>query len=137
MNLKEFLTDNQIEMCNSIGIDIDENKQYTSEELYELEHALTEYIEENCIKEEFIEMEEELDSIVDILMDLENESNEENPIELEIIENDHVKLTNGKTGTVIDITNNAYTVEVDEEFKTGNLDEDIMIVAENSIVGRA
>ncbi len=136
MNLKEYLSNDQIEMCNNIGIIIEENKEYNSEELYELERSLTEYIEENCIKEDFWKIEEELDSIVDILMDLENESNEDNPIELEIVENDHVKLTNGKNGIVIDITNNAYTVEVDEEFKTGNLDEDIMIVAENSIIGR-
>ena len=35
-----------------------------------------------------------------------------------------------------DITNNIYTIEVDEEFKTGDIDEDIMIVAANNIIGK-
>ena len=39
-------------------------------------------------------------------------------------------------GTVIDITNNVYTIEIDEDFKNGNIDDDIMIVAANSIIGK-
>lgn len=46
------------------------------------------------------------------------------------------RLNNGKSGIVADITNNVYTIEVDEKFKTGNIDDDIMIVAANSIIGR-
>jgi hypothetical protein len=78
--------------------------------------------------------EEKFDEILDIIMDLENEEDDTNPFQEEYHENDHVELNNGKTGYIIDITNNAYTIEVDEQFKTGNLDEDVMIVAENSIV---
>ena len=55
---------------------------------------------------------------------------------VEINEDDHVELNNGKSGIVADITNNVYTIEVDEKFKTGNIDDDIMIVAANSIIGR-
>ena len=76
------------------------------------------------------------DEILDILMDLENESDEINPMIVEINEDDHVELNNGKSGIVEDIKNNVYTIEVDVKFKTGNIDDDIMIVAANSIIGR-
>ena len=81
-------------------------------------------------------IEEKYDEILYILMDLENESDEINPMIVEINEDDHVELNNGKSGIVADITNNVYTIEVDEKFKTGNIDDDIMIVAANSIIGR-
>lgn len=135
MNLKENLSESQIKLCENAGIILDSDNQ-SLEELLEIERKLVEYIEQNCINEDFIEIEEEYDQIVDIVMDLESESSDDNEISTEIVENDHVKLTNGKCGVVIDCTNNAYTIEIDEEYKTGKLDEDIMIVALSNIVGR-
>lgn len=100
-----------------------------------MEHEILEYINENCANEEFYQVEEDYDEILDIIMDLENESDDINPMVVEIRENDHVELNNGKRGVIIDITNNIYTIEVDEIFKTGDIDNDIMIVSSNSILG--
>ena len=135
MILQDYLNDDQINLCEEAGIII-EDKDYSYEELYTIEHDVTEFINKNCVDEKIYLLEEKFDEILDILIDLENESDEINPMILEINEDDHVKLNNGKYGTVADITNNIYTIEVDEEFKTGDIDEDIMIVAANNIIGK-
>lgn len=135
MILKDYLNDDQVNLCEESGIII-EDKDYSCEEIFKIEHMISEYMNENCADEKFYLLEEKFDEILDILMDLENESDEINPMILEINEDDHVELNNGKSGIVADITNNVYTIEVDEAFKTGDIDEDIMIVAANSIVGK-
>lgn len=134
MILKEYFNEEQCGLCREVGIDIEE-RNYSNEELYEMEKNILAYINENCINEEFYLKEEKFDEIIDIIMDLENEDNQENTFSVEISENDHVKLSNGKTGYVIDITNNAYTIEIDEKYKTGNIDDDIMITSSNNIIG--
>ena len=136
MILQDYLNEDQVNLCEETGIII-EDRDYSTEELYNIEHQISEYINENFTDEKFYLLEEKFDEILDILMDLENESDEINPMILEVYENDHVELNNGKFGTVADITNNIYTIEIDEEYKTGNIDDDIMIVAANSIIGRA
>ena len=133
MILREYFSEEQQDLCREAGVIIEE-RDYNSEELYEMEQTILAYVEENCINEEFYRVEEKFDEIIDIIMDLENDEANDTSLSIEFHENDHVELNNGKTGYIIDITNNAYTVEVDEQFKTGNLDEDVMIVAENSIV---
>lgn len=133
MKLKEFLDENQIELCEKANITI-EDREYTLEELCQIEHDIIEYVNERCIDEEFYLLEEEYDKIVDIIMDLESEDNNDNQLIIDASEGEHVKLSNGKTGIVVDATNNVYTVEIDEEFKTGSLDDDICIVAINSII---
>lgn len=133
MILKDYLNDDQVNLCEENGIFIEE-KDYSCEEIFNLEHQIIEYIDENCAEEKFYLLEEKFDEILDILMDLENENDEINPIFFEINEDDHIELNNGKTGIVIDASNNVYTIEIDEKFKTGNIDEDIMIVASNSIL---
>lgn len=133
MKLKEFLDENQIELCEKANITI-EDREYTLEELCQIEHDIIEYVNEHCIDEEFYLLEEEYDKIVDIIMDLESEENDDNQLIIDASEGEHVKLSNGKTGIVVDATNNVYTVEIDEEFKTGSLDDDICIVAINSII---
>lgn len=133
MILQEYFSEEQQDLCREAGIVIEE-RDYNSEELYEMEQQILAYVEENCINEDFYKIEEKYDEIIDIIMDLENEEAEDTSLSIEFNENDHVELNNGKTGYIIDITNNAYTIEVDEQFKTGNLDEDVMIVAENSII---
>lgn len=134
MYLKDYLSKEQISMLEEIGIGIFE-KDCSCEDLYILEHDINEYINENYLKNEnFFEVEEQLDDILNIIMDLENECDEIDPMNDDIIENDHIELNNGKLGIVIDITNNAYTIEIDEEYRTGNIDDDIVIVAQNSIV---
>lgn len=135
MILKDYLNDDQVNLCEESGIII-EDKDYSCEEIFKIEHMISEYMNENCADEKFYLLEEKFDEILDILMDLENESDEINPMILEINEDDHVELNNGKLGIVADITNNVYTIEVDEAFRTGDIDEDIMIVAVNSIVGK-
>lgn len=135
MILKDYLNDDQVNLCEESGIII-EDKDYSCEEIFKIEHMISEYMNENCADEKIYLLEEKFDEILDILMDLENESDEINPMILEINEDDHVELNNGKLGIVADITNNVYTIEVDEAFKTGDIDEDIMIVAANSIIGK-
>lgn len=135
MILKDYLNDDQVNLCEESGIII-EDKDYSCEEIFKIEHMISEYMNENCADEKIYLLEEKFDEILDILMDLENESDEINPMILEINEDDHVELNNGKLGIVADITNNVYTIEVDEAFRTGDIDEDIMIVAANSIVGK-
>lgn len=135
MNLKEYLNDDQMELCEKANIYV-ENKEYTLEELCQIEHDLLEYVNEHCIDEDFYMLEEEYDKIVDIIMDLESEDNNDNQLIVDASEGEHVKLSNGKTGIVVDATNNVYTIEIDEEFKTGNLDDDICIVAINSIIAK-
>ncbi len=133
MILQEYFSEEQLDLCREVGIIIEE-RDYNSEELYELEQKILDYIYQNVANENFYMKEEKFDEILDIIMDLENEEDDTNPFQEEYHENDHVELNNGKAGYIIDITNNAYTIEVDEKFKTGNLDEDVMIVAENSII---
>lgn len=133
MILQEYFSEEQLDLCREVGIVIEE-RDYNSEELYDLEQKILDYIYQNVANENFYMKEEKFDEILDIIMDLENEEDDTNPFQEEYHENDHVELNNGKTGYIIDITNNAYTIEVDEHFKTGNLDEDVMIIAENSIV---
>lgn len=136
MILQDYFNDEQIDLCREVGIVIEE-RDYSCEELYNIEHEILDYINENCMDEKFYLIEEKFDEVLDILMDLENEEDETNPFAVEISENDHVELNNGKTGIVVDLTNNVYTIEVDEKYKTGNIDDDIMIVASNSILGLA
>lgn len=133
MILQDYFSEEQLNLCREIGIIIEE-RDYNSEELYELEQKILDYIYQNVADEKFYLMEEKFDEILDIIMDLENEEDDTNPFQIDIHENDHVELNNGKTGIVVDITNNVYTIDIDEKYKTGNLDEDVMIVAENSIV---
>ncbi|MBR2704615.1 MAG: hypothetical protein IKE91_04010 [Clostridia bacterium] len=133
MILQDYFSEEQLDLCREVGIVIEE-RDYNSEELYELEQTILDYIYQNVAEDNFYMLEEKFDEILDIIMDLENEEDDTNPFQEEYHENDHVELNNGKTGIIVDITNNVYTVEVDEKFKTGNLDEDVMIVAENSIV---
>ena len=132
MILLEYFTEEQADLCREAGIIIEE-RDYNSEELYEMEHKLLEHINNNCMNEDFYMSEEKFDEIIDIIMDLENEEAEDNFNTVEFNENDHIELTNGKRGIIIDKTNNAYTIEIDEPFRTGNIDDDIVIVAENSI----
>lgn len=136
MFLKDYLSTEEINLLDNAEIICGE-KDYSFEELYTLEHEILEYINEHCAEEKFFRNEEMFDKILDIIMDLENESSEVNPVTVEIHENDHVELTNGKTGVVVDLTNNVYTIEIDEDLKTGNIDDDILIVASNSILGLA
>ena len=136
MYLKDYLSTEEMNLLEKSQL-INQEKDYSFEELYNLEHEILEYINEHCVEEAFYKNEEIFDKILDVIMDLENESSEVNPIAIEIHENDHVELTNGKTGMVVDLTNNVYTIEVDEELKTGNIDDDILIVASNSILGLA
>ena len=90
MILQDYLNDDQINLCEEAGIII-EDKDYSYEELYTIEHDITEFINKNCVDEKIYLLEEKFDEILDILIDLENESDEINQMILEINEDDHVK----------------------------------------------
>ena len=137
MNLKENLTVKQLDKLEDLDIIIG-NEDYTEEQVLELEKDLLEYIEENCLAEgenkdninaklteEGYEIREIVSTLSDILyaegdQDLVDEILEENEVK--------VKLKDGRIGILIDVTNSVATVEIDEQFRTGNLDEDIAII---------
>ena len=75
MILLDYLNEDQVDLCKEVGINIEE-KDYSCEELYNIEHRIWDYINENCTDEKFYLMEEKFDEIIDIIMDLENENDE-------------------------------------------------------------
>ena len=137
MNIKENLTAKQLDKLEDLDIIIG-NEDYTEEQVLELEKDLLEYIEENCLAEgenkdninaklteEGYEIREIVSTLSDILyaegdQDLVDEILEENEVK--------VKLKDGRIGLLIDVTNSVATVEIDEQFRTGNIDEDIAII---------
>lgn len=77
---------------------------------------------------------EEYEDIIDILVDFEDEINpEKNNIESYIEENDRVIMKDGRHGVLVDITENMYTIEIDDKYKTGKVDDDILIVESSEI----
>lgn len=137
MNLKENLTSKQLDKLEDLDIIIG-SEDYTEEQVLELEKDLLEYIEENCLAEgenkdnlyaklteEGYEIREIVSTLSDILYvegdrDLVDDILEENEVK--------VKLKDGRIGLLIDVTNSVATVEIDKQFRTGNLDEDIAII---------
>lgn len=142
MNLKENLTVKQLDKLEDLDIIIG-NEDYTEEQVLELEKDLLEYIEENCLAEgenkdninaklteEGYEIREIVSTLSDILyaegdQDLVDEILEENEVK--------VKLKDGRIGLLIDVTNSVATVEIDEQFRTGNIDEDIAIIEHDEL----
>lgn len=142
MNLKENLTAKQLDKLEDLDIIIG-NEDYTEEQVLELEKDLLEYIEENCLAEgeskdninaklteEGYEIREIVSTLSDILyaegdQDLVDDILEENEVK--------VKLKDGRIGILIDVTNSVATIEIDEKFRTGNLDEDIVIIEYDEI----
>lgn len=136
MYLINILNERQLKLCNKAGVNI-ENKEYTKEELYQFEQKLLEYLNLYCVDEadEITELGEEYETIIDLLVDYEEENNtEKSNIETYLEENDRVKIKDGRTGTLVDITENMHTIEIDEKYKTGNIDEDILIVDASEII---
>lgn len=135
MKLLNNLSERQIKLCNKANIDI-ESKDYELNELYDIEQKLLKYLNLYCIDEddEVTSLGEEYEDLIDLLVDLEDEQNPEKPgIENYIEENDKVKMKDGRTGTLVDITENMYTIEIDDKYKTGNVDDDILIVESSEI----
>lgn len=136
MYLINILNERQLKLCNKAGVNI-ENKEYTKEELYQFEKKLLEYLNLYCVDEadEITELGEEYETIIDLLVDYEEENNtEKSNIETYLEENDRVKIKDGRTGILVDITENMHTIEIDEKYKTGNIDEDILIVDASEII---
>ena len=135
MKLINMLNERQLKLCSKANVII-ENKEYSMKELYDFEQRLLEYLNLYCIDEEagFAELGEEYEKIIDLLVDYEDEKNpEKSNIETYLEENDKVEMKDGRTGILVDITENMYTVEIDERYKTGNIDEDILIVEAQEI----
>ncbi len=135
MKLINMLNERQLKLCSKANVII-ENKEYSMKELYDFEQRLLEYLNLYCIDEEdeVTELGEEYEEIIDLLVDYEDEKNpEKSNIETYLEENDKVEMKDGRTGILVDITENMYTVEIDERYKTGNIDEDILIVEAQEI----
>lgn len=136
MNLLNNLNERQIKLCKKANVDL-ENKDYTLDELYDIEQKLLEYLNLYCIDEddEVTLLGEEYENLIDLLVDLEDVENPEKPgIENYVEENDKVKMKDGRTGTLVDITENMYTVEIDDKYKTGDVNDDILIVESSEII---
>lgn len=135
MKLINILNERQLKLCSKANVII-ENKEYSMEELYEFEQKLLEYLNLYCIDEEdeVTELGEEYEEIIDLLVDYEDEKNpEKSNIATYLEENDKVEMKDGRTGVLVDITENMYTVEIDERYKTGDIDKDILIVEAQEI----
>lgn len=135
MKLINMLNERQLKLCSKANVTI-ENKEYSMKEVYDFEQRLLEYLNLYCIDEEdeVTELGEEYEEIIDLLVDYEDEKNpEKSTIETYLEENDKVEMKDGRTGILVDITENMYTVEIDERYKTGNIDEDILIVEAQEI----
>ncbi|MCI8965935.1 MAG: hypothetical protein HFJ43_06320 [Clostridia bacterium] len=136
MYLINILNERQLKLCSKAGAYI-ENKEYSIEELYQFEQKLLEYLNLYCVDEadEITELGEEYEDIIDLLVDYEEDNNpRKSNIETYLEENDRVKIKDGRTGTLVDITENMHTIEIDDKYKTGNIDEDILIVEASEIV---
>jgi len=135
MKLIEYLDERQLKLCSKASVEI-ENRDYNLEELETFEEKLLEYLNLYCIDEddEITELGEEYEEIIDILVDFEDEINpNKSNIDSYVEENDRVIMKDGRHGVLVDITENMYTVEIDDEYKTGNIDEDILIVESTEI----
>lgn len=136
MKLIENLDERQLKLCQKANVII-EDKEYSMGELYEFEQRLLEYLNLYGIddEDEVTELGEEYEEIIDILVDFEDEQNPETSNVKDFVEEaDRVKLKDGRTGVLADITENMYTIEIDEEYRTGNVDDDILIVEATEIV---
>lgn len=143
MNLKENLEPEQLEKLEELDVII-ENEDYTEEQVLELEKDLLEYIEENCLKEgeskdninaKLTDEGYEIRNIVETLSEILYNEGDADLVD-DILEETEikVKLKDGRTGILIDVTNNIATVEVDEKFRKGNIEEDIVIVEYDNLI---
>lgn len=143
MNIKEGLKSKQLDKLEDLGVII-ENEEYTEEEVLELEKELLEYIEENCLQEgenkdninaKLTDEGYEIRKIVETLSDILYSEGDVDLVD-DILEESEIKVTlkDGRTGILIDVTNNIATVEIDEKFRKGNIDEDIVIVEYSSLI---
>ena len=135
MKLINCLNERQIILCKKANVII-EDKDYDLKTLEDFEEKLLEYLNLYCIdyEDEVTPLGEEYEDIIDILVDFEDDINpEKNNIDSYVEENDRVIMKDGRHGVLVDITENMYTVEIDDEYKTGNVDEDILIVESSEI----
>ena len=135
MKLFECLNERQIALCKKANV-IVENVEYDLETLERFEEKLLEYLNLYCIDEddEVTELGEEYEDIIDILVDVEDDVNPDTSnIESYVEEGDIVIMKDGRRGVLVDITENMYTIEIDEKYKTGNVDDDILIVEASEI----
>ena len=138
MIIRRF-TDRQKSLIKKAGIEI-EDREYDLDELLHMDDVLLKDLNSDCIDENDDVTEEgcEYEDIIDKLVDLEYEANPSYTDELlsgYVEENSHVELNNGRRGVVADISNEAYTIEIDDEYKKGNVEDDICIVPLNAIRG--
>ena len=60
MILQDYLNDDQVNLCEETGIII-EDRDYSCEEIYQIEHKITEYMNDNCADENIYLLEEKYD----------------------------------------------------------------------------
>lgn len=131
MNLTHYLSLNQMHLLDKIGITL-ENKNYSETELKQIESIILQHIREKCIDSQNNTTPEgnNYEYIIDIISDFAYEIDPSKPSLREELEEDNtVELKDGRIGTIIDISNELYTIEVLPSYTTGNIDQDIPIVS--------
>lgn len=131
MKLNQIYDEEELKLLADIGILL-ENKDYTVEEMEKFEDQIIEYINRDCVDGEDnlngigLEYEQILEKIIDF---------EDGEIFEKYNEGDEIELKDGRIGIIIDITNEAYTVNLNSEYQTGDISEDIPIVEVKQIYG--
>lgn len=131
MKLNQIYDQEELKLLADIGILL-ENKDYTVEEMEKFEDQIIEYINRDCVDGEDnlngigLEYEQILEKIIDF---------EDGEIFEKYNEGDEIELKDGRIGIIVDITNEAYTVNVNSEYQIGDILEDIPIVEVKQIYG--
>lgn len=131
MRIISYLSVAQQNLLEKVGIQITD-KDYTAEELEKMEEILVKYIREKCMdeKDEITTEGTRYEDLVDVISDLNYETNPDKlSLQEQLEEDTFIELKDGRLGTIVDITNEMYTVEIEERFKTGKIEEDIPIVS--------
>ena len=130
MRLINYISIRQNTLLEKLGIIIND-KEYSQKDLENMEDIIVKHIRKECMltNDEITEEGKEYEDLVDIITDFEYENDPgKSTLNDQLSEDDYVELKNGKKGTLIDATNEMYTIELDDEFKTGDISEDIQIV---------
>lgn len=97
MRLIEILNERQLKLCTKAEAEI-ENRDYTLDELYNIEQKLLSYLNLYCVDEndDTTELGEEYEDIIDKIVDFEDEINPSSRNEEFLEENDKVEMKDRK-----------------------------------------
>lgn len=131
MKLKDIYDKEELILLADIGIVL-EDIDYSLEEMEKFEDKIIEFINQELIdgEDKLTGLGLEYENILERLIDF-----EDGEIFEKYDEDDEVELKDGRSGIVIDITNGAYTISINEEFQIGDIKEDNPIVETKDIYG--